>query len=128
MNKNTLIIASTIVLIGLVMAGSLVYINQLNVSIKSQELELEKQKEQTKIDDAKKADELKAQTDLSNSLNYLKCTKEADDKRNSDLEINSNYETKDSDGNVIYHGDATVFNNINQTATQEKALCSKMYQ
>ncbi|HRN97366.1 MAG TPA: hypothetical protein PLZ58_02895 [Candidatus Saccharibacteria bacterium] len=110
------------------MAGSLVYINQLNVSIKSQELELEKQKEQTKIDDAKKADELKAQTDLSNSLNYLKCTKEADDKRNSDLEINSNYETKDSDGNVIYHGDATVFNNINQTATQEKALCSKMYQ
>jgi uncharacterized membrane protein YhiD involved in acid resistance len=127
-NKSTIVLAGSIVLVGVIFAGVFTYAHQSDIKIKSQQLELEKQKEQAKTDEAKKKEDEAHADKMTNQLQYNSCVVQAESKKDSDLKINSDYETIDENGGVIYHGDISTFNRIDEVAQQEKTRCSMMYQ
>lgn len=121
MNKNILVIAVAIVVVGAGFVGAMVYIH-------NSDIQLEREKQQ-KIDQDKKDAEEKAQQEASaKNLQYLNCKFAASSEKDSALKANSQYETKDENGGVIYHGNQAIFNQIEQSYQQSLTRCSTAYQ
>lgn len=127
MNKNYLIVSVSILLVGLAFGGILFYNHQGDLNLKKQQLEFDQQKEQNKTDATKKEAEQKTSESLSNNLKYTSCVAQATTARDNALKVNSQYETKDENGGVVYHGNATVFDNIESDYQQEKARCGNLF-
>ena len=122
-NKNKIgiwIFLSVLLILGTVVGLFIYTNNQANIR---QQNAIE---QENKKSEAEKEEEQNEST--NNLVDYINCKTEATTAKDNDLRINSKYETTDENGGTIYHGNADMFNQIEQSYQQALTRCSNTYQ
>lgn len=103
-------------LVGIAAIAAFIYVNQSNLALEREKIQIQQEK-------TSKEAEQKSAADFSETLRENKCISDAEEARVRDLSINSDYESKDANGETVYHGDAVTFEGIESRAVQAKQAC-----
>ena len=107
-------------MIGLAAVAAFVFVNQNNLNYQR-----EVRAEQAKAEAAKKQEASDAAA--KSKFDYILCTSQAQTEKDKQLKANSQYETKDVNGGTVYHGNANIFDQIDQAYQSSVSRCASLY-